>query len=37
VFFGICETELKNYDSAKEAYEKAINQNKDQALAWQVI
>ena len=37
MFFGKCETELKNYESAKKSYCRAIDQNKDQILAWQVI
>lgn len=36
VFFGVCATELNHYDQAKKAYEKAIEKNKDDILAWQV-
>lgn len=35
VFFGVCATELNHYDQAKKAYEKAIEKNKDDILAWQ--
>ena len=36
VFIGKCATELEQYQQAKEAYTRAIEQNKEQPLAWQV-
>ncbi|XP_066915937.1 superkiller complex protein 3-like [Clytia hemisphaerica] len=35
VFIGKCATELEQYQQAKEAYTRAIEQNKEQPLAWQ--
>ena len=36
VFIGKCATELQQFEQAKQAYGKAIEQNKEQILAWQV-
>ena len=36
VFIGKCATELEQFEQARQAYNKAIEQNKEQLLAWQV-
>ena len=37
VFIGLCATEMEQYDQARAAYTKAIDQKPDQVLAWQVL
>ena len=37
VFIGVCTAELEQFDRARQAYKKAIEQNEEQLLAWQVL
>lgn len=36
VFIGLCAKEMEQYDQSRAAYKKAIDQNNEQILAWQV-
>lgn len=36
VFIGLCAKEMQQFDQSRAAYRKAIEQNSEQILAWQV-
>ena len=36
VFIGLCAKEMEQFEQSRAAYQKAIDQNSEQLLAWQV-